>query len=277
MKSKLSIIIPTLNESKHLPLLLKDLSKQTNRDFEVIVVDGDSDDDTRSVAEGFNKTIQITVINAHKRHLSYQRNLGAEHAKGDYVVFIDADSRVRRSFVNSIFRVLKKQKHLVILPVFDTNVSGVAEKTLFSVTNYMLDISQLLRLPFTPGACLIFEKHFFLFVGGFRITKKQKKKKLFPEDVDILKRVLACGVIPYLASEVKFSFSMRRFKKEGFLKVFTTYTLSAINMLTRGKMDFDIEYRMGGDYYKRRLRVDKKSDLVNKLKTMLSRVKKILE
>ncbi|MFH1244651.1 MAG: glycosyltransferase, partial [bacterium] len=48
-----SLIIPALNEAKYLPLLLDDLSKQTFLDFEVIVVDGNSDDQTVAKAKSF--------------------------------------------------------------------------------------------------------------------------------------------------------------------------------------------------------------------------------
>ena len=48
-----SVIIPTLNEEKFLPKLLTSLAAQTRREFEVIVVDGASEDKTRTMAESF--------------------------------------------------------------------------------------------------------------------------------------------------------------------------------------------------------------------------------
>ncbi len=53
MKLFYSIIIPTLNEEKYLPLLLSDLNKQKEKNFEVIIVDGSSIDNTKKEAEKF--------------------------------------------------------------------------------------------------------------------------------------------------------------------------------------------------------------------------------
>ena len=223
MRKIISVIIPTLNERETLPNLLKDFVKQTNKNFEIIVVDAESEDNTVEVAKAFADKLDLKIVVSKRRNLAYQRNLGAKKAKGFYLVFIDADSRVRRSFINNIFKEIDKKKPLVIYPLLDIKVKDLTDKTLFSLTNYALKTSLLLHLPFSPGACLIFERNFFFFVGGFKVTKKQDKKVLFPEDVEIMKRVLKSGVSPYLSDKVKFKFSMRRFKKEGYLKILKDY------------------------------------------------------
>ena len=62
MSKKVSVIIPTLNEEKHLPKLLKDLQKQKNKDFEVVIVDAYSDDKTCDKAHEFDDGMDIRVI-----------------------------------------------------------------------------------------------------------------------------------------------------------------------------------------------------------------------
>ena len=56
-----SIIIPSLNEEKYLPLLLEDLSQQTFKSFEVIIIDGKSEDKTIELAKTFNKKLQYLL------------------------------------------------------------------------------------------------------------------------------------------------------------------------------------------------------------------------
>ena len=59
MKPFFSIVIPTLNEEDYLPNLLGDLTKQTKKDFEVIIADGYSKDETKQVVKAFKKKLQI--------------------------------------------------------------------------------------------------------------------------------------------------------------------------------------------------------------------------
>ncbi len=82
-QDRLSVIIPTLNEAACLPLLLRDLSQQIYRDFEVIVVDGRSTDKTLKIAQNFKKKVpRLKIIISPKRHVCFQRNLGAGSAAG---------------------------------------------------------------------------------------------------------------------------------------------------------------------------------------------------
>ena len=85
----LSIIIPTLNEAIHLPLLLADLNAWPY-DFELIIVDGGSIDLTISIA----KIQGLNVIKSPKKNRGYQLKTGASNAKGDWLLFLHADSRL---------------------------------------------------------------------------------------------------------------------------------------------------------------------------------------
>ena len=74
-----SIVIPSLNEEKYLPKLLEDLAAQTYSDFEVIVVDGNSKDETVKRSLEFKKSLlSLEVISSKERNVSHQRNLGAK-------------------------------------------------------------------------------------------------------------------------------------------------------------------------------------------------------
>ena len=81
-----SIIITTKNEEAHLPHLLESIIKQTYKHIETIVVDNASKDGTVRIAKQF----KARVWNKGPER-SHQRNFGMEKAKGDYVLFLDAD------------------------------------------------------------------------------------------------------------------------------------------------------------------------------------------
>ena len=85
----ISIIIPTLNEEKNLENLLEQLRKLKTERTEIIVSDGGSTDNTRSVAERFADT---TVISQRGRAL--QLNAGANYATGEILWFLHSDSKL---------------------------------------------------------------------------------------------------------------------------------------------------------------------------------------
>ena len=103
-----SIIIPTLNESKYLPHLLTDLSKQTFTQFETIIIDGQSTDNTIKTAQSFS-SLHPHIEISKTAHVSIQRNLGATNAKSPWLVFIDADTRLPDYFFEGVAYRINQQ------------------------------------------------------------------------------------------------------------------------------------------------------------------------
>lgn len=85
----ISVIIPTLNEEKALPLTLAHVLVQPG-DYDVIVVDGGSTDRTCHIAENEGR---IRLLHAPKGRAS-QMNLGANHASGEWLLFLHADTQL---------------------------------------------------------------------------------------------------------------------------------------------------------------------------------------
>lgn len=84
-----SIIIPTLNEEKSITKTLSSISQQTQQPIEVIIVDGESTDNTCQMVSQYN---WVTLIQSHHRGRAQQMNTGANHAKGDWLLFLHADT-----------------------------------------------------------------------------------------------------------------------------------------------------------------------------------------
>ncbi|NUO19059.1 TIGR04283 family arsenosugar biosynthesis glycosyltransferase [bacterium] len=101
-----SVIIPTLNEEKRLPKLLEFLALEQPRP-EVIVVDGGSLDHTRDKAEIWADKVLVTGAGRGR-----QLNLGAEHARGDILWFLHADSEPPRHSVAKILEVMHNRPEL---------------------------------------------------------------------------------------------------------------------------------------------------------------------
>lgn len=87
---KLSLIIPTLNASRHIEGLLSSLSLQDTRPTEIVIIDSSSDDDTVEIAKKFGAN--TIVIPRQKFNHGGTRNMAAEMAQGDVLAFMTQDA-----------------------------------------------------------------------------------------------------------------------------------------------------------------------------------------
>ncbi len=89
-KIKFSIIVPVYNVEKYLKECLTSLVNQTYKNYEVIIVNDGSTDNSRAIINDFN-TKKFSVIEQKNQGLSSARNNGIKKAKGDYILFLDSD------------------------------------------------------------------------------------------------------------------------------------------------------------------------------------------
>lgn len=110
----ISIIVPCLNEEEHLPYFLDSLIIQ-RAPFELIVVDGGSEDDSRRLIDTFRERIQITGFIDETRNLGYVRNKGAIAARGDPLLFTNSDAVLPAGFLIRIAGEFENDKGLLAL------------------------------------------------------------------------------------------------------------------------------------------------------------------
>lgn len=99
-----SVLVPGKNEGKHIYKLVESLREQTYTNYEIIVVDDGSDDETPYICSNLEKNGMITkYIRMNDRAgKAGAANLGAQFAKGKYVVHLDADSSLDRDAIEKI-------------------------------------------------------------------------------------------------------------------------------------------------------------------------------
>ena len=92
MNKIFSIIIPTFNSSKHIDQCLSSLKNQTLKNFEVIVIDDLSNDNTIDIVLSYSKYLDIKILKTNGQNIiGYSRNLGIREAKYDWIAFLDSD------------------------------------------------------------------------------------------------------------------------------------------------------------------------------------------
>jgi glycosyltransferase involved in cell wall biosynthesis len=107
--TKVSVIIPAYNEEQFLPETLRRIGKSLTLaacPSEIIVVNNDSLDETRDVAEALG----AQVVHAKEHNISIVRNAGAKNATGDVLIFIDADTLVHETLFQKITAALQDEK-----------------------------------------------------------------------------------------------------------------------------------------------------------------------
>ena len=95
---KVSVIIPTLNEERYIEDCLKSLKKQSFKNYEIIVSDGLSTDNTVKIAKKYTKN----VISSKNKGIGDGRNKGAKIAKGEILLFLDADSTIAPNLLGKL-------------------------------------------------------------------------------------------------------------------------------------------------------------------------------
>jgi glycosyltransferase involved in cell wall biosynthesis len=243
-----SIIIPTLNEEKYLPHLLQDLSEQSFDldQLEVIHVDGSSDDKTVAVAKKFAKKLNLTSIVIKQRNVATQRNTGSNKAKGEWILFMDADNRLPTHFLDGIkYQLAKHPQYQVFTSLIKVDSSNQADKAIETAFNLGL---MLVNNSSLTGAMGAFIGTHYSVCDEIKFDETQK----IMEDAFFIKAAIKKGFNFYIFNEPRWFFSLRRFKKEGALKSVRMIAKVQIRYVT-GETDFSENnngYVMqGGGYY----------------------------
>lgn len=88
---KVSVIVPTYNCSKYIEQTLRSVLLQTLQNFEIIVVDDCSTDDTVNIVKSINDQRIKLFINGKNMGAAYSRNVALRHSNGEYIAFLDGD------------------------------------------------------------------------------------------------------------------------------------------------------------------------------------------
>ena len=101
---KFSIIVPVYNVEKYLEKCLESILNQTFKDFEAIIVNDGSTDNSQEIIDKYVNKDQKIFKSFKKENggLSDARNFGIERAKGEYIVFLDSDDYIDENLLNTL-------------------------------------------------------------------------------------------------------------------------------------------------------------------------------
>jgi glycosyltransferase involved in cell wall biosynthesis len=248
MTVRYSVIIPTLNEEKFLPKLLASLAVQTDKNFEVIVVDGSSRDSTVAVAKTFIKKLpKLTIIVSKKASLPLQRNLGAKTARAEWFVFIDADSVVVPHFIHRIDEFIRIEKPGLFTTWLRPDSEKPGDANIALLGNLMFEVGLALKKPLPSGPMTAISRKAFTAVEGY------DESQAFNEDVDICYRITKAHFSIRIIPETLYTWSLRRLRHQGTAKVIQQYILASLPVLFFNRPLKKLPgYLMGGHLYNKK-------------------------
>lgn len=159
---KYSIIVPVYNRPDEVDELLGSLTEQTEKDFEVIIVEDGSSVTCEKVCNGYKATLDIHYFMKENSGPGQSRNYGVARAKGEYVIILDSDVVLPPGYIESVSDELEKAP---------ADAFGGPDKAHSSFT----DIQKAINYSMTS----------FFTTGGIRGSKKKKLDKFYPRSFNM--------------------------------------------------------------------------------------------
>ena len=229
MKTQLSIIIPCKNEEAYIGKLLTALTHQElESSTEIIIADANSNDSTRGIINQYKEKLpNLQVVEGGLPAVG--RNIGARIAKGDILLFIDADCYFKdNKIIKSSVNLLLKSK-LDLIGCLLNIESNFKVRFVYFLCNLIFRLSRYDK-PFVVGSYLMIKKETFFKNGGFDeslmhcedyfLSKKVESKKfnlinkyVYTDDRRF-KKMTTLGIIRYFIKNIIFRNNENYFKKD---------------------------------------------------------------
>ncbi len=222
-----SVVVCTLNEEKNIvPCLTALRNQRFSGKYEIILADGNSDDETVKRATPLVDRVVIEKV----RSIASERQAGARVAKGKIIAFTDADSISPPDWVEKVWDTFEKNPSISMLygPVFYSDVSAEEQKLSTLFMPRFLRLMSILRMHNPIGSNLAIRKEVFQKIGGFDTAY------ITCEDLDLGKRAQKHGRLHY-AKDIHQFVSARRVKKWGYLKYVGFHLYNGVRYHLTGK------------------------------------------
>jgi len=212
MRKRVSIVIPAYNEEESIEKTILSLLHQTYDNFEMIVIDNNSTDRTREIAEKY-----VKVVTEKEQGYIHAVIRGIKETSGEIVTVCDADTIYPRNWLKEMMKPFSRNDVVAVYgsAMFkDTNIF----MKVFSYLSYslFLVVSKMLGLDNTAGFNFLFRREAYEKVGGYR-----KDWRWASPDIELGKRLKMVGKVVLKLRPVYTS--SRRFKKGGYLKTATMF------------------------------------------------------
>jgi len=203
MIPKISVVIPAYNEEKYITACLSSLKHQIYTDFEIIIVDNASTDNTAQLARVFTDRIIFEPMLGVAR----ARQAGFDAARGNIIVSADADTLFESDWLLKIIRKFDKDRELIAICGHMIFYDGdrISRWITGSPLKFILSVNYFMGLKSFFGCNFAVRKKYFKWCGGFNLHMNQN------EELELAQRLKKFGKIEYCPDIVAYT-SVRRFR-----------------------------------------------------------------
>lgn len=236
----LAIVIPTLNEEHFVGYLLDSIIHQSILPKELVVVDAYSKDKTVVEIRKRQKILpQLKVFRIPRYTISRQRNFGVRQTTALHLLFLDADTELRRKDVlERYFQAILKKKPDLAIATNKPSTERWKDEVYFRAMDLIFRISKPIW-PMASSMNMYMKRTTFEKVGGF------DDSIAVGEDLEIVYRVVKKGGKFSIISDPKIHTSPRRFEREGRIRFALKAARSFIRIVRHGYKNNPIEYEFG--------------------------------
>jgi glycosyltransferase involved in cell wall biosynthesis len=220
-----SIIVPTYMEERCIEKCLRSIGDQRYKrtEFEIIVSDARSTDHTADIARQYADS----VIVEDRKGIAYGRNVGSKKARGDILIFIDADATLDQDFLSHCHQEFSNPAIIGMTGVAKPSDGGILQRFVYRSTYGMVRLFDFFGLSLFPGICVAYRRVGFTEVGGFR------EDFGIVEDLDLSRRISRQGICTINSKAYAFV-STRRLEKH-FLSTVVFHIYCDLKYLFTGK------------------------------------------
>lgn len=121
MKDLISVIVPVYNVEPFISSCLDSLSKQIYQNFEVLLVNDGSTDNSGAICREYaDRDSRFHYFEKENAGVADARNFGIERSKGDYITFVDSDDWVTEEYLSILIETLKEQHSEIVVSTYST-------------------------------------------------------------------------------------------------------------------------------------------------------------
>ena len=194
-KDFVSIIVPVYNSGAFLERTISSILSQTYRIFELLLIDDGSTDASGDICDAFAKADKrIRVFHNTNHGVSASRNFGLQHAKGDWVIFIDSDDWLDDGFLNGLITATSLDTDFVYgnMTMINDKKESFLYETFYPSKSNIMTLRDLFKRGWVFVIGILFRKHFLDSTG-----------LLFPTHINYTEDIWFMTRAVCLASSVK--------------------------------------------------------------------------
>lgn len=164
---KFSIIIPTYNRAKRIKNCLDSILFQSYKDFEIIIVDDSSKDNTEQILQSYTDTrIKYIKLFENSGGPNKPRNIGAKNAQGEWLVFLDSDDYLESNALYSMAEIVSTNNNICALFTscyYDNGIKVAKDVRFNRIVTFREYLKGLIKWDYMPSI----KKDIFLSSGGY--------------------------------------------------------------------------------------------------------------